>query len=219
MNTEDNSLVTDEMENSEMEPVEESEIEEPSQEEETTEDNSQDEPSEELILNKFRSKDDAVEGYVQLEKELGTTKRELAQLRKELEESRMSPEEKEQKELSRKFLKENNVLTREEFEQIQRDEREANALISKGATPKQIERVKRISQYGDYAKMSITEVYKDLFGGLPGKAPTRSVAGKGVQRTGQRTITRSKFNSLKVGSPEFNEVEQKLYKGELKLVD
>src|SRR5690606_38061636 len=201
MNTEETLDITTEEETS-IEPSEEVVIEEPSMEEaeEETLDNK---PSEEkLYAGKYKSAEDLEEAYKSTTAESTRMAKELAQLRKEFEDSRLTPEQKEQRELSKNFIKENNVLTREEFEQIQRDEREISALIASGASLQQIERVKKISQYGDYAKMSVTQVYKDLYGGLPAKKPTKSVPSRGVQRTGQGTMTRAKWDSLKVNSPE-----------------
>lgn len=218
MNTEETLEISEEEETVDTTPSNDTEIEEPSMEE-AEEETSQEPSTERLYAGKYKSPEELERGYQETNAETARMAKELAQLRKEVAESKLSPEEREQKEKSRNFVKENNLLTREEFEQAQKDEREAGALMSKGATPKQIERVKRISQYGDYSKMSVTEIYKDLYGGLPGKKPTTSVKSKGVQRTGERTMTRAKFSSLKVNSPEFNDAEQRLYKGELKLVD
>lgn len=202
MEEEDNLDVAEEMDNSLEEPIEEPVTDEPSEEElEVEEDNlsDEDEPLE-TTPEKFKSSDAQEKSYLALERKLSELGEENARLRKEVERSSLSPEERDVFDQNQAFIKQNDLMTKAEFEQMQRDEQESLSLIKAGATQHQLERVKRISRFEGYNKMSITEIYRDLYGFVPKSKPKQ-----GVKPKPRKKVVKNKaftYEEIKAMSPD-----------------
>ena len=119
---EDNSDITEETDNSVQEPVEESVIEEPSEEEEELEDNSDPEPSEEAP-EKFKTAEAEEKSYRDLELKLSQLGEDNARMRKEMERASMSPEDRDVEDQNRAFIKSNDLITKAELDQREKDQR------------------------------------------------------------------------------------------------
>ena len=177
MADEDNSDITEETDNSVQEPVEESVAEEPSEEEEELEDNSDTEPSEEAP-EKFKSDEAQDKSYRELEHKLSQLGEDNARMRQEIERVNMSPEDRDVDDQNRAFIKSNDLITKSELDQREKDQREANSLIQAGATQPQIDNVMEVSRYGENSRKSLTEVYRKLYGIVPKRKPKQGVTQK-----------------------------------------
>lgn len=182
---EDNLEAAEEMDNSHVEPIEESEAEEPS--EEVQDDSTYEEESEE-VPEKFKEIESLAKSYKSLEQKLSQLGEDNARLKEENARANMSPEDRETAEQNSQFIKSNDLMTKAEFMQMQKDQRESESLLKAGATDHQIDRVKRVSRYADYSKMSITEIYRDLYGFVPKNKPkqgaTQKPRGKSIKSKG-----------------------------------
>lgn len=103
---------------------------------------------------------------------------ELKSLKDEISQLKMTPEEKAAADQNRKFIDQNGLMTKVEFVQMQKDDREAGDLLDAGATKRQLDRVKQVANFGDFSKMSLTEVYRDLYGAIPRLKPKQGVSSK-----------------------------------------
>lgn len=179
MADEDNLETIEEVDNSPEEPIEEPISEEPSEEVEESYEDTSDTPE------KFKSQEAQDKSYKELERKLSQLGEDNARMKEEIRLASMSPEEKEVADHNTKFIKDNNLMTKGEFQQMQKDQKEASSLISAGATQHQIDRVQRVSRYSDYSNMSITEIYRDLYGSVPKRKPkqgaTQKPRGKSVK--------------------------------------
>lgn len=176
--------VVDEITSTEVEPSEETTIEEPSSVEESfteDEETSDDEPSN-LLANKFKTPQDLEKAYLHSNIESSRMAKELAELRRKIELAEMSPEERQQAKQTADFVKQNDLMTKSEYQQMLKDQQESMGLLSKGATQAQIDKVMDLSGYGKYSKMTITEIYKDIYGGVPKQKPRQGVTPKPSQK-------------------------------------
>lgn len=183
-----------------LEPSVEETTEEPSSTEESfvedDETTSNDEPSK-LFANKYASAEELEKAYIHSDIEASRMAKKLKKLEKEVELAKMSPEQRQQAQQTAEFVKSNDLMTKTEFKQMQRDQQEATSLISKGATQDQIDRVMKISRFGEYSNMSITEIYKDIYGGTPKQKPRQGVKSKPAERvTKSRPYTKAEIKAM-----------------------
>lgn len=216
MDTEETLDVSTEEETSLNEnPSAEVATDEPFVQEEEMETSSDDEPQT-LYADRFSSVEELEKSYKNTSAESTRLAQELAQLRKDLEESKLTPEEKKFKQESQDFVKSNELVTKQDL----KDERDAGMLLSNGATQGQIDHVMQVSRLSGYANKSIPQIYKEVYGVVPKKKPSQGVRSKSTPRsTGAKTISRSAFSKLDVTSPKYSQVESQLLSGKMKLVD
>lgn len=207
MVTEDNLEVTEEMDNSYEEPIEESVTEEPSMEEEEVEELSyEDNEDTEPIPEKFGGDREKYEkSYASLEKKFHEQAEQIARMKEEVARANMSPEERQANDQNREFIKANDLMTKQEFMQMQKDQKEAGSLLSSGATQHQIDRVMRVSRYADYSNMSITEIYRDLYGFVPKKKPSQGV----TQKPRSKTVKSKKYTRAQIQAMSSEEYKKK----------
>ena len=95
---------------------------------------------------------------------------------------KISPEELKKHYEAQSFVQSNDLMTKQEFLQMQKDQRAVETLLSQGASQHQVDRVREVSNFGKYSSMTITEIYKDLYGSVPKKKPKVGVKQKGRTR-------------------------------------
>lgn len=199
-----------------VEPSEETDSQEPSSVEETygeetepTSTETSDDPSG-LLANKYKTPEDLEKAYIHNNIETSRMAKELAELKKEIEYAKMTPEQQQQAKQTADFVKQNDLMTKSEYQQMLRDQQESMGLLNKGATQAQIDKVMELSGYGKYAKMTVTDIYKDIYGGIPKQKPRQGVAPKPSQKTPIKNKPFTRAEIKKMGLDELKSRHQEI---------
>jgi hypothetical protein len=202
--------VVDETTSTEVEPSEETIHEEPSAPEDTyteEEETSDEEPS--LLAGKYKTPEELEKGYIHNNIESARMAKELAELKREVELQKMTPEQRDKAQQTAEFVKQNDLMTKSEYQQMLKDQQESQGLQAKGASQKQIDKVMELAQYGKYSKMTITDIYKDIYGGIPKQKPRQGVTSKPSQKipTKNKPFTRAQIKAMSLSDLKKNHAE------------
>lgn len=128
-----------------------------------------------LLAGKYENVDELEKAYQHSNSEAGRMAQRLSQMEQEMARLKMTPDEVAEYDRTQQFIKRFGLMTKEEYLQMQKDERDAQFLISRGASQSQIDRVREISRFGDYAKKSLAEIFQLIYGQLPREKPKMGI--------------------------------------------
>ena len=128
-----------------------------------------------LYAGKYENVDELEKAYQHSNAEAGRMAQRLSSMEQEMARLKMTPDEAAEFDRTQQFIKRFGLMTKDEYEQARKDERDMQFLTSRGVGQSQIDRIREISRFGDYSKKSLIEIYELFYGQLSREKPKMGI--------------------------------------------